>query len=152
MRILLKTFVEQTPEKVFEGFDQSLFLKLKPPGVALKLLRFDGSEQGDIVEMQLHFGLFKQKWTSTITDSGKSAEEIYFVDEASGKDLPFFLTKWKHRHRLIREGSGTLIVDEIDYKAPFGLNLLLYPALWMQFAYRKPIYRREFRKQEPKRQ
>lgn len=152
MRILLKTYVEQPPEEVFEGFDQNLFLKLKPPGVSLKLLRFDGSQKGDIVKMQLNFGLFKQEWTSTITDSGKSEEEIFFVDEAEGKALPFFLKEWKHQHRLLRQGAGTLIVDDIYYKAPLGMNLLLYPALWMQFAYRKPIYRREFKQSEPQRQ
>lgn len=147
MRIILKTYVEQTPENVFEGFDQNLFIKLKPPGIGLKLIRFDGCEKGSIVELQLNFGLFKQRWKSTVTDFAKTAEEIYFVDEAEGKDLPFFLKKWKHRHRLVREGNGTYIIDEIEYTSPFGLNLLMYPALWMQFAWRKPIYRKTFRKE-----
>jgi len=144
MQIILKTYVEQSPLQVLEGFTQELFIKLKPPGVRLKLLRFDGSKTGDIVEMELNFGLFKQKWTSIITDHGQNEAESYFVDEATTKNLPFFLIHWKHRHRLVAMGSGTEIIDHIQYRAPFGLNLLLYPILYLQFAYRKPIYRKTF--------
>lgn len=146
MHILIKTIVGQEINNVYEGFDKDLFLKLKPPGLSMKLLRFDGSEKGDIVQLELNFLLFKQKWTSTITKSEKSDDEIYFVDEAEGKELPFFLKKWKHKHRLIKDGDGTQIIDDIEYKSPFGFNLVLYPLLYLQMAYRKPIYRKTFRK------
>ena len=150
MRVILKTYVEESPEKVFEGFTRELFIKLKPPGVGLKLLQFDGCQKGSVVALELNFGLFKQRWTSLVTEFGKSEDEIFFVDESEGKDLPFFLKKWKHRHRLVKEGNGTFIIDEIDYQSPFGMNLLMYPALWMQFAWRKPIYRKSFRRKREK--
>lgn len=152
MQILLKTKVEQAPKEVMAAFDRELFIQLKPPGVGLKLLRFDGSETGDRIEMQLNFGLFKQNWRGRITDHGEERGGYYFVDEAEGEELPFFLKKWRHKHGVLPADSGSWIVDEIDYEAPSGLNLLLYPSLWLQFAYRKPIYRKYFRLAGPERQ
>lgn len=115
-------------------------LALLPP---VNLVRYDGSATGDIVSMELNFLFFKQKWTSKITDNHTDSKEYYFVDE--GVELPFFLKRWKHKHRIIKEGASTIIRDEIEFKAPFGLlSLLLYPALYIQFAYRKPIYKKVF--------
>lgn len=150
MHIILKTQVEQDIKSVFEGFDRELFIRLKPPGIGLKLLRFDGCRAGDIVELELNFGLFRQKWTSRITEFIENENEIYFVDEAEGKELPFFLSKWKHCHRIIKNGNGSDIVDDIHYSSPMGLTLLMYPAIWAQMAWRKPVYRKTFRKENLK--
>jgi ligand-binding SRPBCC domain-containing protein len=148
MHIILKTFVEQDTKSVSEAFDKELFIKLKPPGIGLEILRFDGCQKGDRVELSLNFGLFKQQWNSTIIDSGASEEEIYFVDQSTGKDLPFFLKHWTHRHRLIKEGSGTTIVDDIEFTSPYFTSILFYPIIWAQMAFRKPIYRKSFRKKK----
>jgi ligand-binding SRPBCC domain-containing protein len=145
MRIYLRTKVQQDPQTVWQGFDQNLFLKLKPPGIKLKLLRFDGCETGHQVEMELGY-LFKQRWKGRITEHGISPALCYFVDESQGSELPFFLRRWRHRHLLQAHKQGTEIIDDIEYQAPLGLNLLLYPLLWLQFAWRKPIYRRIFGK------
>jgi ligand-binding SRPBCC domain-containing protein len=149
MQIILKTKVEKDVNTVFEAFDLELFKKLKPPGIGLKVLRFDGSNTGDIVELELNFVLFKQRWRSSITDSGKTDFGFYFIDESYGKDLPFFLSSWKHKHTISKEGEGAVISDEIDFKSPFGF--LFYPAVWLQMAMRKPIYRKIFRKEIPER-
>ncbi len=146
MHIILKTFVEQDIKSVSDAFDKELFIKLKPPGIGLKILRFDGSSKGDTVELELNFGLFKQRWKSIISDSGVTEEEIFFVDESSGKDLPFFLKHWTHRHRLLKEGNGTTIVDDITFTSPYYLTAFFYPIIWAQMAFRKPIYRKTFRK------
>ena len=145
MRIKITTTVEQNQDAVFRQFDETLFLKLAPPGLKVDLLRFDGCKKGDIVQLQLDFLFFKQVWTSYITESGKGEQECFFVDASDGKDLPFFLRKWQHRHRIVKTDTGTKIIDDIKYRAPLGLNLLLYPALWLQFAWRKPIYKRFFK-------
>ena len=69
----------------------------------------------------------------------------YFVDQ--GVELPFFLKRWKHKHRVISSGTGSVIRDEIEFEAPFWLmNYILFPVLWLQFSYRKPIYRRIFKR------
>lgn len=145
MEINIETKVEQDYLKVKEGFDESLFRKLSPPFPPVKLLRFDGSSKGDLVTLELNFIFFKQKWTSEITDDRTDEKEFYFIDE--GIALPFFLKSWRHKHRIIKTGDGSIIRDEISYSGPFGLmTILLYPALFLQFLYRKPIYKKLFKK------
>jgi ligand-binding SRPBCC domain-containing protein len=152
MQIILKTKVEKDVNTVFDAFDLELFKKLKPPGIGLKVLRFDGCKTGDKVELELHFGLFKQKWKSVITDSGADEHGFYFIDEAYGKDLPFFLSHWKHRHIIAKDGEETVITDHINFKSPWGLSFLFYPAVWLQMAMRKPVYQKTFRKESDQRQ
>jgi ligand-binding SRPBCC domain-containing protein len=143
MKILISTRIEQDYLSVKEGFNEKLFLQLSPPFPPVRLLRFDGSATGDIVILELNFLLFKQKWVSEITDDQTDENEFYFIDE--GIELPFFLKKWKHKHRILKAGNQSIIRDEIEYQAPLGLmTLLLYPVLLLQFLYRKPIYKKVF--------
>lgn len=145
MKIQLETSVEQGYLDVKAGFNESLFKKLSPLFPPVKLLRFDGSQKGDLVTLELNFIFFRQKWTSEITDDKTTDLEFYFVDK--GVELPFFLKKWKHKHRVISLGIGSIIRDEIEYEAPNSIvTFLLYPALWLQFAFRKPIYRKIFKR------
>lgn len=147
MEIKIKTSVGQDYLSVKEGFQASLFKKLSPPFPPVKLIRFDGSENGDIVSLELNFILFKQKWVSKITEDRTTEEEFYFIDE--GIELPFFLKSWKHKHRIINTSEGSIIQDEISYEAPFKLlTWLLYPGMILQFAYRIPIYRKVFKKED----
>ncbi|WP_075348725.1 SRPBCC family protein [Algoriphagus marinus] len=143
MKLVIETHVEQGYLQVKEGFDESLFTKLSPPFPPVKLLRFDGSSTGDLVSLQLNFIFFKQKWTSKIIEDQTDEKEFYFIDK--GIELPFFLKKWTHKHRIIKDGENSIIRDEIEYQAPFLLlTWLLYPAMLLQFAYRKPIYKKIF--------
>ena len=145
MKILIKTEVEQDYRKVFEGFDESLFMELKPPLLPLKLLRFDGSRKGDEVHIQLGAGFVKQRWDALITEDGEKDGELYFIDK--GIQLPFFLKDWKHHHRVLESGEGAIIIDEIYFKSPFFLfDYLLYPILYLQFYARKPVYKRVFKR------
>ena len=144
MRISISTTVSQHYLTVKEGFNQDLFSLLSPPFPPVKLLRFDGSGKGDIVSLELNFLFFKQTWTSEIIEDHTDESEFYFVDK--GIKLPFFLGFWQHTHRLINRGSTlTEIKDEITYQGSnWILTPLLYPILYLQFLYRKPIYRRIF--------
>lgn len=143
MNLIIETPVKQDYLKVKEGFDEKLFTRLSPPFPPVKLIKFDGSQKGDVVSLELNFLLFKQKWTSLITEDQTNEKEFFFVDE--GTELPFFLKKWTHKHRIIKKGDQSIIRDEIEYEAPFKImTWLLYPALWGQFAYRKPIYKKIF--------
>jgi ligand-binding SRPBCC domain-containing protein len=143
-RILLKTTVRQNAQQVWAGFDATLFERLAPPFPPVKLLRFDGSKTGDIVSLELNFGFFKQRWTSHISDHQEGVTQFFFIDE--GVELPFFLKSWKHLHRIeALPGGGSEISDDIHYEAPnVVLSYLLWPMLYLQFWYRKPIYRRIF--------
>lgn len=147
MKIELRTKVGQEMRQVFAGFNLELFEQLTPPLTKVKVLRFDGCKKGDIVSLELRImWLIRQEWTSEVTASEESEQLIYFIDEGEGAKLPFFLSKWRHEHRIERDeaGAGAYIVDKIEYRAPFGLNFLLWPVLWLQFAYRRPVYRRVF--------
>lgn len=145
MKIEIETHVDQDYLTVKEGFDKSLFENLNPPFPPVKIMRFEGSSKGDIVSLELNFFFFRQCWTSKITEDHTDTREHYFIDQ--GVELPFFLKYWKHKHRIIQYEKGSVIRDEIEYKAPFGLlTLLLYPVLYLQFWLRKPIYKRYFGK------
>lgn len=144
MTITLSTAVAAEYKAVMQGFNQELFEALTPPGVRVTLLRFDGSITGDEVHILLRFPLIKpQLWASKIVAHGLTADEAFFIDE--GIQLPFFLRYWRHEHRVLRAQTGSIIVDNIRFSTPWWLPAwLLYPILWAQFAYRKPIYRRVF--------
>lgn len=145
MRFVLKTPVRQPLPAVWAGFDRRLFDRLSPPFPPVTVVRFDGSQRGDVVHVRLNFLLFQQDWVSRIVEQQTATDEIFFVDE--GEQLPFFLRYWQHRHRLLRDRAtgGTLVVDDVRFRSPFRLlDYALYPLLWLQFAYRKPIYKEVF--------
>jgi ligand-binding SRPBCC domain-containing protein len=146
LKLKIKTRVEAPLEIVQKGFDQHLFQALNPPFPKVKVMKFDGSKPGDTVSLQLNFVFFKQLWTSEIT-----AEEIregywHFVDQ--GVQLPFFLSQWKHIHRVEAvSANSSCIIDDITFSTGTLLtDLLFYPAMLAQFAYRIPVYKRYFAK------
>jgi ligand-binding SRPBCC domain-containing protein len=143
MKLTIQTSVQQSYQQVWAGFTKDLFTKLSPPFPPVKVIRFDGCLKGDIVELELNFLVFKQSWKSLITDQQTTDVDIFFLDE--GIKLPFFLSSWRHYHRIIKDSNSTIIADEIEFRTPTILtDYLLYPLLWAQFAYRKPIYRSVF--------
>jgi ligand-binding SRPBCC domain-containing protein len=144
MHLKIKTVVKQNYLKVKTGFTKELFLSLNPPFPPVVLKEFGGCEKSDIVHLRLNFILFKQDWISEITYDRTDAKVFEFIDE--GKKLPFFLKSWKHHHLVNNiDGERSEIVDDIHFKTPFMLmDYLMYPVLWLQFAYRKPIYRKLF--------
>ncbi len=142
MKLTITTAVAADYRTVFAGFNRELFLALNPPFPKVTLLKF-GMQKGDEVALRIGAGPIGFRWVSKITDSYETEGEIGFVDE--GVELPLILQHWRHRHRIVEQPQGTLIVDEIEYEArPRILSGLLYPLLWLQFYYRKPIYRRFF--------
>lgn len=145
MRLHLKTDVQEDYLTVLNAFDEQLFRKLAPPYPKLKLLRFDGSEPGDLVEIELQTGFKSFRWSSLITHREVTNSEAYFIDQ--GQVLPPPLRFWQHKHLVTKQGTGSTIHDIITYSTGFKiLDLLMYPLMRMQFGMRKPIYRREFGK------
>lgn len=143
MKISIRTKVKQDFKRVFADFNRTLFLKLAPPFPKLKLLRFDGCRKGDLVEVELNTGIGKKRWTSLITDFRQNEYEIYFIDQ--GQELPSPLTFWKHKHVITKNGDNAIIRDLIEYSTGSRwLDLLLYPIMYAQFLYRRPIYKRMF--------
>ena len=144
MKIKIRTKVQGDYREVLSRFDRSLFEALTPPGASVKLLQFDGSHKNDRVHIQMKLlGFIKQDWISVISEEGETDEKAWFIDE--GVKLPFFLKRWKHQHIVENHGTNSVIVDDIRFQSPlFFLDPLLWPVLYLQFRYRKPIYGRIF--------
>ncbi len=143
MNITIKTLVDQRLPEVIAGFNGDLFLKLNPPFPKVRLIQFDGCKTGDLVSLELNFLLFKQVWTSEITEDFSDSEQFFFVDQ--GIKLPFFFKTWQHKHILQVRDDKTVITDDITYQTPSLLtDWLMYPLLYLQFLYRKPVYRKVF--------
>ncbi len=145
MRITIKTRVEQDYRKVFQAFDIHLFMKLKPPLIGLNVLRFDGCKKGDEVHVEINILGFKQKWIALVTSQGEDEKEIFFIDE--GVLLPKPLKYWKHTHKIENSIDSSIIIDDICYKSGNKIvDFLLFPAFFIQFYFRKPVYRSFFSK------
>lgn len=145
MHLYLRTHVVAAPAQVWQGFTRELFLALAPPFPPFRLRRFDGCRRGDEVHLELGTGPLCYPWTSLITDHGVLPDGThYFVDE--GQQLPPPLRYWQHRHLMQpAPGGGSYIVEDLEYRTGSGLlDRLLWPAMWAQFAWRRPIYRRWF--------
>ncbi|CAH0994766.1 hypothetical protein EMA8858_00878 [Emticicia aquatica] len=143
MKITIETPVYQSVTQVWEQFDNKLLMQLSPPFPPVKLISF-GQKVGEKVTLELNFFIIRQLWVSKITDSYYSVAESYFIDE--GTQLPFFLKYWKHKHRIVKNGSESKIIDEIEFRTPTILtDYIFYPILYLQFLYRKPIYRKIFK-------
>ena len=144
MKIKISTQVKGKYLDIMSKFNQELLERLTPPGIRIKLLQYDGSQLGNIVHIQLHIlGLIKQEWISEITEVEENSHHVFFVDE--GKKLPSFLSSWKHKHIVENHNDESVIVDKIEYKtSSIFLDWLMYPILYFQFLYRKPIYKKVF--------
>lgn len=141
MQILIETPVADDYKTVWAGFNENLFVALKPIFPPLKLLRFDGSMKGD----QVHVQIFNQRFDALIVEQAELPNEIYFVDE--GKQLPFPLKTWRHKHRILKADEGSVIIDDINFSTGSKLlDYLVYPGLYFQFAGRKPVYQKVFGK------
>jgi ligand-binding SRPBCC domain-containing protein len=145
MRIIIKTKVQQDFKKVFQAFDIKLFMKLKPPLVSLNVIRFDGCQKSNEVHIEVKILWMKQKWISLITEQQSNENEIFFIDE--GVLLPKPLKYWKHKHIIEKSIDSSIIIDDICYSTNnILLDFLLFPALFLQFYFRKPVYKSYFSK------
>ncbi|MEL7145731.1 MAG: hypothetical protein AAFO69_05150 [Bacteroidota bacterium] len=145
MRLQIECPVEKNVLQVKEGFTEDLFLALNPPFPKVRLQRFDGCKTNDVVSLELNFIFFKQTWESLITEDETNDTTFRFVDE--GTSLPFFLSAWRHHHLVVADGDGAKIIDDITFKTPWWLPAwLMYPAMYFQFLYRKPVYKRYFKR------
>lgn len=119
---------------MYNKFDIDLFNYLSK-GQPIKLLRFDGSKKGN--EIHIQFPL-NQKWVSVITKDEITDNEAYFIDE--GKQLPFGLTTWEHKHRILNKGNDSEILDDITYTAPSLIGIIFFIPLYLPMYLRKKQY------------
>ncbi|MFN8393472.1 MAG: hypothetical protein U0176_02220 [Bacteroidia bacterium] len=145
MRFLIKTAVKGEPRKVFAGFDHNLLLKLSPPGMRIDLIHADPAEKPDgYIHLKVTMlGIIRQEWKNRFSNYEINDDRCHFVDQ--GDMMPFPIKLWRHDHRVERLEGTTHIIDDVQYGTNFFLlDWLLFPVLWFQFRYRRPIYRRHF--------
>jgi ligand-binding SRPBCC domain-containing protein len=143
MNLTLRTKVKGHYLQLMKRFDLDLFQALKPIGARMEVVRFTGSQTGDIVEIKF-ISPIKASWISKITDHGSDDKMAYFVDE--GAVLPPPLKSWKHRHIIEKlDDNNSYIVDDITYSSGYWiLDVLLYPFMFLGFYPRKFSYRKYF--------
>lgn len=146
MKILIKTKVQSPMPDVWTGFDKNLFVKLSPPFPKVEILRFDGCLKGHHVQLKLLFPFFSQYWFVEIIDSVVNVNESYFIDK--GTRLPFFLSKWQHKHLIKRSNDNEcFIIDDIDFNTgTVFTDWVLFPLMYAQFLMRVPVYKKYFQK------
>lgn len=147
MKLTLRTAVRGDHASVYAQFTKELLLKLTPPGMKLEMVRYDEpTEVGSIVHLKMSMlGVIKQEWYMHIIEKVEEKDQSWFIDE--GIRLPGFLKSWQHKHLVQQEGDHAVIVDAVTYSGRNAvLSYLLYPVIWMQFAIRKPYYRKHFGK------
>lgn len=136
---------ELTPEEVYRVFNYDLLWALSPPFAKPRAVLYEGNRPGHRMVFGLVTPLGTKHWAGRVTEEGHTANEIYFVDE--GEQMPFGLRLWRHKHRMIRNGAGTLLRDEVRFETRNPLfTALLFPVLYAQFIYRKPRYEKCIRR------
>lgn len=145
MQFRIKTEVKANFLFVASHFGKPLFIYLLPIFPPIKLIKFDGTNLGNVVCLELKFFGFVMQWSSQIIVTKKYQTEVNFIDQ--GIKLPFFLVYWEHKHRIIRHGLDTIIIDEIYYKSPnMIIELLFFPILFLSFLMRRFSYKSFFKK------
>jgi ligand-binding SRPBCC domain-containing protein len=133
-------------QEVFEFFAKAENLEeLTPPWLHFRILSVSPGQlrQGTLIQYALRWRIFPIRWTTEIAEW----ESPYrFVDvQLKG---PYSL--WRHEHRFLAEGNGTRILDEVQYRVPFGPlgsiahKLKVKKDVESIFAYRRSVVRRLF--------
>ena len=138
--VLVRHYVPGTVAAVFAGFTEELFTRLSPSFPPTTLLRYDGNAVGDEVHIRLGVGPLNQRWISVITAHTVGEDECSFVDE--GRELPFPLTYWRHRHVVSAAGPGRVaITEDVTFGTPTRLlTAVMQPVVRAQFEARGPAY------------
>ena len=126
-------------KEVFDFFSRAENLQeLTPPWLHFHILSVDPQpiRKGTLIRYSLRWRIFPIRWTTEIVEWDPPHG---FVDlQLKG---PYQL--WRHQHRFIAEGNSTRILDEIEYRLPFGVFGKLAHALKVRrdvegiFDYRK---------------
>lgn len=109
-------YVPRPLPEVFEFFSRAENLQELTPGwLHFRILSVDPPQiqKGTLIRYALRWRIFPIRWTTEITEF----EPPYrFVDVQ--RNGPYRL--WHHEHRFVEDGTGTRILDEVQYRLPFG--------------------------------
>lgn len=109
--------VSKKKESIFDFFSSEKNLeKLTPPFLKFKVLRKSTNElgAGTIIDYKLKIKGIPVKWKTLIE---KFEINDYFIDN----QIKGPYKKWHHTHEFHSIEQGTLMIDRVVYKVPFGI-------------------------------
>ena len=84
MKLLFKTTIDLSYDKVQERFNRDLFVYLSPKLIPFELKRFDGTKKGNEIHIDLGMWVLKQEWVSLITFEETNSSGWSFIDGCIG--------------------------------------------------------------------
>jgi ligand-binding SRPBCC domain-containing protein len=143
VQFTLRTRVAQPVEAVFPVFGEAAFVEtLAPRFMGLRVTKI-GLQLGDEIQVQFTRLGPRGPWVSRIDSMEKGEPAIWFVDRSV--ELPWPFSAFHHRHGFVRDGTGTLLVDNPTFSvSPRILGIFVYPLLRLSFGMRVGVYRKRF--------
>jgi ligand-binding SRPBCC domain-containing protein len=94
--------------------------------------------EGAEFRIQLSFGIGSYTWVSRIETVRPDGS---FTDTSRGALFPH----WRHTHRFLPSGEGTIVVDEIEYRSAWWIAPFAGGLLRILFTTRRKLLRRAIR-------
>lgn len=113
-KIHLETFVAAPREVCFDLCLNVNFHERAGHGRAVAGVTAGRMSLGDTVTWEATHFFMRQRLTSKIVAYERPHT---FVDEMQRGAF----ARWRHTHRFIEQGSGTLMVDDVDFASPLGV-------------------------------
>ena len=131
-------------KKVKNEFNNLMFLKHLTKPLPLKIIEWDGTDDG--AKAHLAFWFFGWKdFKVKHQDYKKRSSFLSFIDK--GFVLPFGLTFWEHKHTVEKVDSKILVKDLLEFShGSKVLEYLLFPILVSPIFIRKILYHLYFNK------
>ncbi|ARK29435.1 SRPBCC family protein [Halalkalibacter krulwichiae] len=107
-----KTIIDAPIEKVWSFFSDAHNLTEITGFPKVKILSNSKTIEGNVIIMELRFGLLQTNWVSVI-EGVKEFER--FTDRAI--ILPFPFREWKHEHTFKRDGNRTVMEDKVYFSS-----------------------------------
>ncbi|WP_216829493.1 SRPBCC family protein [Alkalihalobacterium elongatum] len=128
-----ETIINAPLSEVWDFFKSAENLAVITSFPKIKLSSDPRTVEGNLIEMELDFGVMKKSWVASIVEV---KEKEYFID--TGLKLPFPFVEWKHQHRFEAVGKQTKMTDIVNYKASVP-NLFVTLVLKQMFTGRKKV-------------
>ena len=145
MQFVKESRIAASPEAVFRFHESTGALKqLIPPWEKMEIVESANSlKPGSRVVLKgLILGFIPVRWVAVHTEYDPPR---YFADRQESGPFAY----WYHRHLFLDDGSGgTILRDEVEYRAPFGIlgewfgGWYLLGKLEKMFTYRHEITRK----------
>lgn len=104
-------------DEVFAFFADAYNLQaITPPWLHFRILRVSEGEirRGTLIQYAIRWHGIPLRWTTEIIEW--SPPHGFIDEQISG---PYRL--WRHEHRFVPDGDGTIMRDRVTYRLPFGM-------------------------------